>query len=96
MFTPENISALMAEYNEHIDRCAQIKAEVIEWTNQWMNQYDTSSVQPEELSEVFHQNVWCLPEALEQNLAFVDKWCPKVPEKEVIIDADFREVDADE
>lgn len=95
MFTPENITALMKEYNEHIDRCAEIKAQVVEWTNQWMSQYDTSSVQPEELTEVFFTNTWCLPDALEQNLEFVDKWCPKAEQKEVIIDGEFREIDSD-
>lgn len=95
MFTPDNIKALMQEYNEHIDRCAQIKAQVIEWTQEWMQQYDTSSVRPDELAEVFFQNVWCLPEALEQNLEFIDKWCPKVPEGPVIVDGDFREVESE-
>lgn len=96
MFTPENIRALMEEYNEHITRCAAIKEQVIEWTNEWMSQYDTSSVQPDELAGVFYTNVWCLPEALEQNLEFVDKWCPKIPESPVIIDGEFREVNDEE
>lgn len=95
MFTPEDILDLMKEYNEHIDRCAEIKAKVIGWTQEWMTQYDTSSVQPDELAEVFFQNVWCLPEALEQNLEFIDKWCPKAPEGPVIIDGDFREINSE-
>lgn len=92
MFTPENITELMKEYNEHIDRCAEIKAEVMKWTDEWMKQYDISSVQPDELTEVFFTNTWCLPDALEQNLEFVDKWCPKLSESEVIIDGEFREI----
>lgn len=94
MFTPEHISSMMKEYNEHIDKCAAIKAQVIQWTQEWMQQYDTSSVKPDELSDVFFQNVWCLPEALEQNLQFIDKWCPKLPEDPVVIDGEFRELDS--
>lgn len=96
MFTPENIAALMKEYNEHIDKCAEIKAQVMKWTDEWMAQYDTSSVQPEELTEVFFPNTWCLPDALEQNLEFVNKWCPKATQKEVIIDGEFREIISEE
>ena len=50
---------------------------------------------PDELSEVFFQNVWCIPEALEQNLEFIDKWCPKIPEAPTIIDGEYREISED-
>ena len=95
MFTPNEISEMMKEYNQLIDRCVQIKSAVTAWTNQWMEKYDTSSVQPDELSEVFFQNVWCIPEALEQNLEFIDKWCPKIPEGPTIIDGEYREISED-
>ena len=95
MFTPNEISDMMKEYNQLIDRCVQIKSAVTEWTNQWMKKYDTSSVQPDELAEVFFQNVWCIPEALEQNLEFIDKWCPKIPEAPTIIDGEYREISED-
>ena len=36
MFTPNEISDMMKEYNQLIDRCVQIKSAVTEWTNQWM------------------------------------------------------------
>lgn len=96
MFTPNEISDMMKEYNQLIDRCVQIKSAVTEWTNTWMEKYDTSSVQPDELAEVFFQNVWCIPEALEQNLEFIDKWCPKIPEAPTIIDGEYREISEDE
>lgn len=95
-FVPADIENLMAEYNKHVDRCVAIKAQVTEFMNEWMNQYDTSSVQPGELSEVFYQNVWCLPDALESNMEFIDKWCPKMPIEEVVIDGEFREIEEKE
>lgn len=93
MFTPDNILEMMKEYNQLIDRCVEIKQTVQEWTNNWMESYDTSSVQPDELCTVFSENVWCLPDALEQNLTFIDKWCPKaIADSQAVIDSQFEEI----
>lgn len=88
----EEIEELMKEYNDNISRCVEIKEKVMNWMNNMMNEYDTSSVQPDELSEVFFQNTWCLPEALQCNLDFLEKWCPKIVKEDNIIDGEYREV----
>lgn len=90
---PEEISKKMLEYNNLIDRCEEIKEEVTEWMSNTMQKYDISSVQSDELSPVFFQNTWCLPEALDGNIQFIDKWCPKIIEEPVIIEGEFREVE---
>lgn len=94
MYTPENILALMSEYNDLITKASSIKKQVEDWTDNWMSNYNLSSITEDELATVFFPNNWCYPEALEQNLKFVDKYCDKsVPDSLATIDTQYEELE---